>query len=133
MGKKPVVKKQWAVLAVAAGILAVSQWALAHHSLSAVYRGERDSVVTGVATAFLFGNPHAVIHFEVRDANGNVERWTAETSGPRRLGKAGWDEKTVKPGDRITIVGRVAKDGSKKMYMEKIVVNGKEYGRGRRR
>ncbi len=125
-------EKKRALLALAAGILALSQWAFAHHSLSAVYRGENDFAVTGVATAFLFSNPHAVVHFEVRDANGNVERWSAETSGVRRLETAGWSKETIKPGDQVTVIGRPSRDGSKKMFMERIVVNGKEWERGRR-
>ena len=124
--------KQWAAaLGAAVGMLAAAQWALAHHSLS-IYHPERDSEVVGVATEFKFINPHAVILFEVRDANGNVEQWSAETSGMRRLATAGWDQTTIKPGDRLTVIGRVIKDGSKKMFMEKIVVNGKEWERGRR-
>ncbi len=131
--RKKFAPKRWAMLGVAAGVLAAAQWAAAHHSLSARYRGERDFQVTGVATQFIFGNPHAVIHFAVRGADGNMERWTAETSGPRRLGRAGWTEHIVKPGDRVTVIGRPSKDGSAKMFMERIVVNGKEYERGRRR
>ena len=122
-----------AMLGVAAGMLVATQWALAHHSLSARYRGKKDFAVTGVATQFIFGNPHAVVRFEVRDASGNVESWSAETSGVRRLGEAGWDQNTIKPGDQVTVTGRPSKDGSKKMFMEKIVINGKEWGRGRRR
>ena len=132
MGKKLMAKKQWAMLGVAAGMLVAAQWAAAHHSLSAHYTGEKDFAVTGVATEFVFGNPHAVVRFAVRDANGNVEQWSAETSGMRRLATAGWDKDTIKPGDRVTVIGRPSKDGSKKMFMEKIVVNGKEYERGRR-
>jgi Family of unknown function (DUF6152) len=130
MRRRSVAKR--ALLGVAAGILVAAQWASAHHSLSAQYRADKDFAVTGVATQFVFGNPHAVIRFDVRDASGNVETWSAETSGIRRLSKAGWDQDTIKPGDRVTVIGRPAKDGSKKMFMERIVVNGKEYGRGRR-
>ena len=122
-------KNRWAVLAGAFVLLLVSRWAFAHHSLS-IYGGQ--ITLTGTASEFVFSNPHAVIKFEVRDASGNVETWTAETSGPRRLATAGWDQNTVKPGDPITAIGRPAKDGSKKMFMERIIVNGKEYGRGRR-
>ena len=129
MGKRSVARR--AMLGAAAGMLVAAQWALAHHSLS-IYQKERDTEVVGVATEFKFINPHAVILFEVRDANGNVENWSAETSGTRRLTTAGWDQNTIKPGDQITVIGRVIKDGAKKMFMEKIVVNGKEWGRGQR-
>ena len=130
MRKRTIARR--AMLGAAVGMLAAAQWAMAHHSLSARYTGQKDFAVTGVATEFLFSNPHAVVRFEVRNVNGTVEQWSAETSGVRRLGKAGWDQNTIKPGDRVTVIGRPSKDGSTKMFMEKIVVNGKEWERGRR-
>ena len=130
MRKRSVARR--ALLGAAAGMLMAGQWALAHHSLSAHYTGEKDFAVTGVATEFLFSNPHAVVRFGVRNASGTVENWSAETSGVRRLGKAGWDQNTIKPGDQVTVIGRPSKDGSKKMFLEKIVINGKEWERGRR-
>jgi Family of unknown function (DUF6152) len=130
MGTRSVAKR--AMLGAAAGIFVAAQFAVAHHSLSALYTGEKDFAVTGVATQFVFGNPHAVVRFQVTDASGNVQNWSAETSGIRRLGKAGWDQSTIKPGDRVTVIGRPSKDGSPKMFMEKIIVNGKEWERGRR-
>ena len=130
MESKRAARKRWAMIGAAAGVLA-AQWALAHHSLS-IYESARDTEVAGIATHFFFRNPHAVVRFDVTDASGKVENWSAETSGTRRLGNAGWDEKTIKPGDRLVVIGRLMKDGSKKMFMEKVVVNGKEWERGRR-
>lgn len=123
------VTKLLAFLAVAGVFLTGSHWTFGHHSLSA-YGGQ--ITLTGTATDFVFGNPHAQIRFEVKDASGNVESWSAETSGMARLAAAGWDRDTVKPGVPITVMGRPAKDGRRMMFLEKLVVNGKEYGRGTR-
>lgn len=120
-----------AVWFAAALLLLIPRLTFPHHSLS-IYHEDRNFTLTGTATEFVFGNPHAVLRFDVRDTNGSVESWSAETSGVRRLETAGWNKETVKPGDQITVIGRRIKDGSKKMFMEKIVVNGKEYERGRR-
>ena len=38
----------------------------------------------------------------------------------------------IKPGDEVTVIGRLSKDGSKKMFLERVVVNGMEM-EGRRR
>ena len=119
------------VWVAAAILLLIPRLTLAHHSLS-IYHEDRNFTLTGTATEFVFGNPHAVLRFDVRDANGIVESWSAETSGVRRLETAGWSKETIKPGDQVTLIGRRIKDGGKKMFMEKIVVNGKEYERGRR-
>ena len=112
-------------------LLLLPRVALAHHSLS-IYHADRDFTLAGVATEFLYSNPHAQLRFDVQGANGLVESWSAETSGVRRLETAGWNKDTIKPGDQVTVIGRRAKDGSNKMFMERIVVNGKEYERGRR-
>ena len=125
-------KKRWVGLVVAAGLLMTSRFLCAHHSL-AIYRGETAITLTGIATEFVFAQPHALIRFDVKDANGNVESWTVETGGPRRLVNAGWDKDTVKPGDQITISGRPAKDGRRMMFLQRLVVNGKAYRGGRRR
>lgn len=123
--------ERWVILAAAAGMLAAGQWAGAHHSLS-IYEPAKDARVEGVATHYFFRNPHVAIRFDVTDANGEVENWSAETSGTRRMIKAGWDENTIKPGDRLIVIGRLSKRGEKKMFMEKAVINGKMWERGRR-
>jgi hypothetical protein len=123
--------KRWAVWFGAAILLLIPRLTLAHHSLS-IYDEDRNFTLTGTATEFVYGNPHAQLRFDVIGANGSVESWSAETSGVRRLETAGWSKETIKPGDQVTVFGRRIKDGSKKMFMEKIVVNGKEYERGRR-
>jgi hypothetical protein len=123
--------KQCFVWLAAAILLLFPRLTLAHHSLS-IYDPDRNFTLTGTATEFVYSNPHAQLRFEVKDANGIAESWSAETSGVRRLATAGWDQNTIKPGDQVTVIGRRIKDGTKKMFMERIIINGKEYERGRR-
>jgi hypothetical protein len=43
------------------------------------------------------------------------------------MNRGGWDKGTVKPGDAITVVGNVAKDGSHSMRLAKATLaNGHE-------
>ena len=123
--------KRWAVWVAAAVLLVGARLTFAHHSLS-IYDADKDFTLTGIATEFMYGNPHAQLRFDVKGANGIVESWSVETSGVRRLETAGWNKDTIRPGDQVTVIGRRIKDGTRKMFMEKIVVNGKEYERGRR-
>jgi len=44
---------------------------------------------------------------------GGVEKWIAETASPQRLFGFGWNAKTLKTGDKITISGAPLKDGTK--------------------
>ena len=113
------------VLAVAASLLVVAGPLLAHHSAS-MYDNEHTTTVTGTVTEFYFANPHSQIYFEVKDDKGNVGKWTAVSGPPSRLHRTGWDRNTVKPGDQIIVSGRRAKDGSKVMTLQKVILNGQE-------
>ena len=80
---------------------------------------DRANVVTlqGTVTSFAWANPHVQIHFDVKDANGNVEKWTAESASVTRLSRSGWTRDTLKPGDQITVTGYRAKNGSQGLFL----------------
>ena len=61
------------------------------------------------------------VHFKVKDEQGNVEQWIVQSAPPQRLYRAGWNAKSLKPGDEITVTGAPAKDGSKIMNNRKLV------------
>lgn len=116
--------------AVAVGLLVVSVPLFAHHS-TASYDMQHLVTFTATVTGLEFTNPHVLIHFEVRDESGNVEKWTALTAPPQRLYRAGWNTKILKPGDQITITGAPHKDGKKEMGLGKLVLpNGQALGLG---
>lgn len=122
--------KALSFLAVAVGLLVTAVPLFAHHS-TAMYDMEHLVTFTGTVTGFEFFNPHVLIHFEVRDESGTVEKWTALTASPQRLYRAGWNTKSLKPGDQITITGAPHKDGRKEMGLGKLVLpNGQALGLG---
>ena len=108
------------VLAAGGVLLTVSDPMLAHHAGS-VYDREHAVTVTGTVTEYLFTNPHVQIHFEVKDDDGNVVKWVAESASPQRLYKFGWNAKTLKVGDKVTVTGAPAKDGRKFLSIVKLV------------
>jgi hypothetical protein len=69
----------------------------------------------------MFTNPHVQIHFDVKDESGKVEKWIAETASPQRLFSFGWNAKTLKAGDKITVTGAQLKDGQKIVSVIKLV------------
>lgn len=83
----------------------------AHHSFAAFFTSDRTVRVTGRVTSFRFQNPHGTIALEVRDADGGVQEWRAETNAPAVLQRRGWSRNTIKAGDVITIEGWPARDG----------------------
>jgi hypothetical protein len=63
-------------------------------------------------TKFAWANPHCLVFFDVKDANGKVVNWAAETAAPQQLLLNGWEKTSLKPGDVITITLRTAKSGA---------------------
>ena len=105
---------------MAVGLLLVSGTAFAHHSMS-MYDREHSVTMKATVTDFEWASPHTVIHFDVADDNGSVEKWIAESPAPYRLERNGWNKDSLKPGDQITIVGNRRKDGSTAMRLLKLV------------
>ncbi len=122
--------KQYVVIIMLIGLLMVSGPLFAHHSM-AMYDRSREVTFQGTVTKFRFVNPHVQILFDVEDGNGNVDHWMSITPSPNRMRReAGWNRKTIKPGDQIAISGYIAKDGRKIMSTRKIILNGKELNIG---
>ena len=86
--------------------------ALAHHSFAVFFDQDRTVTVTGVVQEFQFRNPHGLIRIAVQKPDGAEEAWKAETNSPSILERRGWDKDVLKVGDRITIDGWPARDGS---------------------
>lgn len=92
---------------------------LAHHGTA---RFDMSHIVTmqGTVTEFRWGSPHCYIHADVKDAQGKVRNWLLEAGSPLMLARFRWDKNSVKPGDRVTLYGFSAKDGSAYMHLERI-------------
>jgi len=101
-----------AVMVAGVVLLTVAGPMFAHHG-GAQYDAKNPVTVTGIVTEYMFTNPHVQIHFDVKDENGKVEKWVAETASPQRLFGFGWNAKTLKAGDKITVTGAQLKDGQK--------------------
>jgi hypothetical protein len=115
-----------AVLVAAAGLLMVSGLVFAHHGRSN-YDVTHTVTLKGIVTEFEWINPHALIHFDVTDENGKVEKWVGETNSPNTLTRQGWSRNTVKVGEQITLVGHRVKGDSPYINFSKIIfADGKE-------
>ena len=85
--------------------------------------------LSGTVADFFFINPHSILRFTVQNDQGKSEEWQGELQSPNMLARKGhWTKDTVKPGDRITIFGCPAKNGSKSLMVKKIQVgDGEEF------
>jgi hypothetical protein len=79
------------------------------------------TTVKGTVTDFQFINPHVEIYLDVEGADGKVQQWVAEGVSVGNMARGGWTKNTLKAGDRITVVGNAAKNGSHAMTFSKIV------------
>ncbi len=102
-------------------IFLISAPIFAHHGASA-YDSKKLTTLKGTVTEFQFVNPHSEIYFDVTDASGKVQKWVAEAVSVASLSRYGWTKNTFKPGDQITIMGNLAKNGSYTMRLSKIVL-----------
>ena len=92
-------------------MLLLAAAAAAHHS-TAQYDLVHGTIIGGVVVKFEWTNPHAQIWLDVTGEQNEMEHWRVEMESPRILGRLGWTRDTLKPGDRISITGGRAKDGS---------------------
>ncbi len=84
--------------------------ALAHHSAAGVDRTKTITLV-GTIKEFRWTNPHSWMRIEVPNDKGGSDLWTLEMTSPAFLVRAGWKSTTVKPGDKVTAVGRPLRNG----------------------
>ena len=85
--------------------------ASAHHGDAGRY-DDAITMISGTVVALQLVNPHASIIIDVSDDRGQTVRWQAEVSSANGLARVGWTRDTPKPGDRITLFGRVVKSGA---------------------
>jgi DNA/RNA endonuclease YhcR with UshA esterase domain len=97
---------------LALGAVAVVVPVSAHHSFAAEYDMSKPLTVTGVVTKVEWLNPHARLFIDVKDETGKVTNWEFELQAPNTLIRSGWTRTSVKPGDKVTVEGYSAKDGS---------------------
>ncbi len=89
----------------------------AHHSPAMLYDLSREITVVGVVTEYQLGNPHMRIYLDVTK-DGKTEKWLAEGGSRTQLMRVGWTGSEVVPGDKITVRGHPARDGSTLIHME---------------
>lgn len=82
----------------------------AHHS-SAMYEAQKTDMLQGTVRTFQWSNPHCWIQLLV-PKDGVTQEWSVEMGSTAELYRSGWRPGTVKPGEKITIIVRLMRDGS---------------------
>jgi hypothetical protein len=91
--------------------------ARAHHSAAVHFVTDETVSVSGAVEEFRIQNPHSVVFVRVTDEPGVEAVWVAEWAPASVLRRIGMQGNSIKPGDRVTIAGSPARDGSKTLLL----------------
>ena len=94
-----------------AAVLLSAATALGHHPFSADFDANKPVTLDGTITKVEWTNPHAFVYVDVKDGDGATANWKVELGSRDEL--AGWTTPPLKAGQKISIRGWQAKDGSR--------------------
>src|SRR5450759_1524132 len=102
--------------------LITSVIALGHHS-AVMFDRDKEVTLTGIVKEFAFTNPHVSIQITVTAQNGTTTDWSFEAASTRGMVNAGWRKSSIRPGDKVTLVGRPLKDGRPGAQLVKAILS----------
>ena len=93
---------------------------LAHHPFAAEYDWKKPVTISGAVTKFEWKNPHSTIEITGTSDKGKEAHWVVELGGPAQLQRLGWKPAQLKTGDKVTVDGWLAKNGSDKLSAKSV-------------
>ncbi len=96
--------------------------ALAHHAIHAKFDPAAARTMQGVVTYVDWRNPHAHVFINIEDGD-QVSNWAVELHSPVELEQSGWHHNTLSPGDVVIVSGITARDGSRQIWGENVVLS----------
>lgn len=119
------------VAALGALVLGLAIPLLAHHSTT-MFVMDKQTTLEGTITEVAWGNPHSVIFLDAKPVDqptAAMKNWSVEAPSPRRLTTLGWQRETIKPGDKVKIMGFARKDGrAQVLFIELSDAQGHRFG-----
>lgn len=110
-------RRLFGLTAALAAMLCAAPTVRAHHSFAVFFNTDAQLVkVTGVVRDFQFRNPHGVITIVVPTGREQIT-WRAETNSPSVLRRRGWTPESLHVGDKVTLEGWPARDGTRYMRL----------------
>jgi hypothetical protein len=92
--------------------LVVSAPVFAHHAVGGEYDPNKPMTVTGTVTRVEWVNPHSRVYFDVVGDDGKVTNWSVELAARVVLERMGWNGRSLKVGEQITVRGDQARSGA---------------------
>jgi hypothetical protein len=104
-------RKTLTALGVVAAGLALTTSAAAHHAFAAEFDRNTPVQIKGKVTQMEWVNPHAWIHIDVVNEDGEVESWMVEGGSPNIMLRRGFTRDSLLPGTEIEVRGYRALNG----------------------
>ena len=108
---------------VVVALVLTSDLGLAHHPISAKFDDRKPMTLSGTVTLLDWRNPHVHVFINVRGTNETVN-WAVELESPIELQQSGWSSDALQPGDAITVTGIRARNDSRQVWGNSIVLSG---------
>lgn len=90
-------------LSIAALLASAVGSVTAHHSY-AMFDMQKEVKLEGTVKEYQWTNPHVWIQLLVKDATGKEVEWAIESNAINGMVRTGWSRKTLKAGDKISMV-----------------------------
>jgi hypothetical protein len=87
----------------------------AHHSFAAEFDAGKPISITGMLTKVDWINPHIYIYLDVTDDGGKTVTWSFESLPPGWFHRMGLERSNFTVGQKVTVSGYGAADGSKNL------------------
>jgi Family of unknown function (DUF6152) len=111
----------YGLVAVGFAAFLASRPLFAHHEILAKFDDKKPMTLRGTVTKVDWANPHVHIFMNVQNGN-NIANWAVELESPVDLGRAGWTRDALKPGDGLTVQGITARNGSRQVWANSVVM-----------
>jgi Family of unknown function (DUF6152) len=119
-----------AACVVIAGLMVAAVPGWPHHSF-VMFDTTKRVTLTGAVTSFEWTNPHTYIEIDVPGDGGAVKHWSIELGSPSILRNSGWNHKTLKAGDKVTLIINPLKDGRPGgLLIQANLTDGRKLGNG---
>jgi hypothetical protein len=112
----------YGLLAVGFGAFLAARPLIAHHEILAKFDDKKATTLRGTVTKVDWANPHVHIFMNVQAGN-TLTNWAVELESPVDLGRAGWNRETVKAGDALTVQGFTARNGTRQVWGNSVVLS----------
>jgi hypothetical protein len=101
--------------------LSAAAGAHAHHSFPAYYFEDQSVTIEGSVIEFEYRSPHAWLYVLAPDADGQMQRFSAEWANPQRLARDGVTADRLKAGDVVRVTGSPGRTASeRKIHLKRI-------------